>query len=69
MGAFLQGAFNAVHPKKGQGMAESVVLLLLVAALVYTEVQGIDVSGFFKSVLGVVIGYFFGRDAPGGPGG
>lgn len=60
---FFFGAMNALDPRKGDGWAESLVLVMLIGALIYCQISQIEISNFMASVVGVVVGYFFGVGA------
>jgi hypothetical protein len=58
------GAYNSLHPGKGDGWPETVVLFMLIGTLIYCQVSGMEVNPYIAGTSGVVVGYFFGKEAP-----
>lgn len=57
------GLMNTFSPNGGDGIGETVIVFLLIGALIYMNVFGIEVNETFNYVITTVIGYFVGKNA------
>lgn len=61
----LKGVVETLNPKGGNGLTESIVMLIIVVSVVYMNVKGIDIEPILVNAFILIIGWLFGRNAGG----
>lgn len=59
----VKGVSNTVNPNQGNGVVESVVILLIVVSVIAMNIFGIDIDPIVASAFGLVAGYLFGNNS------
>lgn len=58
----IKGVSNTVNPKKGKGVIESIVILIITVSVIAMNILGIDIDPIVASSFGLVAGYLFGNN-------
>ena len=53
----LVGLINTLHPKRGKGLVESLIFLVLVLGVIYLNVMEIEVNETLNFIINSIIGY------------
>ena len=59
----VKGVSDTVNPKKGSGVIESIVILLIVISVIAMNILDIEIDPIVASSFGMVAGYLFGHNA------
>lgn len=62
----IKGVGDTVNPKKGNGIVESIVVLVVVVSVIAMNIVGIKVDPIVASAFGLIVGFLFGNNAKGG---
>ena len=65
MNNIAKGIKETVNPKGGQGMVESIVILIIVIAVVYMNIQSIEIDPIVGNGFALIAGWLFGRNTKG----
>ena len=57
-----RGVTETLNPKKGNGVVESIVVLIIVVSVIAMNVTGITIDPIVASAFGLVAGYLFGNN-------
>lgn len=57
------GVLETVNPKGGQGVTESIIVLIIVIAVVYMNITGIEVTPMVQNAFVAVMAWLFGRNS------
>lgn len=63
MNKIIKGVSETMNPKKGNGVVESIVILLIVISVIGMNVFGIKIDPIVASAFGLVAGYLFGNNS------
>jgi|LGVF01.2.fsa_nt_gb hypothetical protein len=58
----LKGVVETLNPKGGNGLTESLVILVIVLSVIYMNIKGIEVEPMLINSFVLIIGWLFGRN-------
>lgn len=63
MKSILTGVAETLNPKGGQGLVESIVVLIIVLAVIYMNITGVEVMPIVKESFVAIMFFLFGRNS------
>ena len=59
MKKIIEGVGSTFNPRKGQGVTESIIAIMIVAVVLYCAVNNIELPVYVSASFGMVLGWLF----------